>query len=173
MTDEARPPLETHEEFNFYEPGDLRVAEIVRARKVPIPGISPAGSMAPRYIAAFADNMLAFLVSGIIVTGITAKLVPSQWMALQAVAAVGGYLGYFFVFEALISMTPGKLATGVKVCAFDGSRCTPKQVLIRTSFRIIEVNPFTGGLIGALCIVFSRNRQRLGDMVAGTIVVLR
>lgn len=141
-----------------YEPG----------RERPLPGISPVGSMAPRYIAAFVDNLLAFVVAGV-----AAKSLPQQWVVAQTITAVLGYFGYYFVTEALTSMTPGKYFTGVKVYAFDGGRCTLRQVLIRTLFRVIEVNPFGTAIISAISIVATRDRQRLGDMVAGTVVALR
>ncbi len=131
----------------------------------PLPGISPAGSMVPRYIAACVDNLLAIVLAVVI-----AKLLPERWIVVQVVVVIVVYLGYYFVSEALTSMTPAKYFAGVKVCAFDGGRCTARQILIRTLFRIIDVNPICG--IGGIFVVLSPSRQRLGDWVAGTIVVL-
>jgi uncharacterized RDD family membrane protein YckC len=82
------------------------------------------------------------------------------------------YLLYFFVFEAFWSRTPGKYFFGLRVCQSDGSPCTLRSALIRTLFRIFEVNPFVFGVLPAgITIYISKQKQRLGDLVAGTVVV--
>jgi len=135
----------------------------------PLPGVSPIGTTMARHIAAVLDNVLSAVLSIVV-----AKQLPTDWIALQIVTMVVVYLGYYFVFESLLSTTPGKLLTGLKILSFDGERCTVKQILIRTSFRLLEVNPFLlGGLPAAARIVCTRDKQRFGDKLAGTIVVFR
>lgn len=140
-----------------------------RVRSKPLPAVSPAGTTLARHLAATLDSLLS-AVLGIVV----AKQYPPDWYAAQLLTMVVVYLGYYFVFESLLSTTPGKFMTGLKVLAFDGSRCTLKQVLIRTLFRLLEVNPFLlGGLPAAVRIIWTRDKQRFGDKVANTIVVFR
>jgi uncharacterized RDD family membrane protein YckC len=105
---------------------------------------------------------------------VIAKQLPDDMPLWQAGAMVAVYLGFYLTCEAAFSATPGKLLTGLRVMSFDGSRCSVKQAVIRTLFRVVEVNPFVlGGLPAAAQILWTRNKQRLGDRCAGTVVVFR
>jgi len=54
----------------------------------------------------------------------------------------------------------------------DGSPCDWKAALIRGALRLVEVNPILlGGLPAGLAIIASARKQRIGDMLAGTLVV--
>jgi uncharacterized RDD family membrane protein YckC len=120
-----------------------------------------------RYIAAVLDNTVAIVLSLV-----AAKSVSDDLPAVQCLALVGTYLGYYLLSEGFVSRTPGKLLAGLVVIGVDGQRCSWGQVFIRTAFRVLEVNPvILGGIPAALGIVFSRRHQRFGDMVAHTIVV--
>lgn len=130
---------------------------------------SPQGTTIPRHIAGVLDNLLAWFFSIV-----CAKFAPESYPGVQLTVAVLAYLGYFFVFEAVFCTTPAKFMHGLVVRDFAGGRCTIRQTLIRTLFRLIEVNPaLLGALPAAACILWSRNKQRLGDRVAGTVVVMR
>jgi uncharacterized RDD family membrane protein YckC len=80
---------------------------------------------------------------------------------------------HFPVCEWRWGRTLGKLATGLVVVNDKGRWPNPGQALVRTLFRAIEVNPFLfGGLPAGLMVAFTERRQRLGDMVCGTYVIL-
>jgi uncharacterized RDD family membrane protein YckC len=131
------------------------------------PVLSTAHTIIPRQLAAIADNLIAMIL-GVC----AAKFISHDSPGLQTVCFITIYFGYFFVFEALISRTPGKLLTGLKVVRTNGNRISAWHAAIRTTFRIVEVNPaLLGALPAALSIVFSRHNQRFGDKAAGTIVV--
>lgn len=133
------------------------------------PADSPHGTTVARYIAGVLDNLLAFVVSVA-----CAKQLPDSQPALQVLAMVLSYLGYFLIFEGLFCTTPGKFINGLVVRDFHGGRCSFRQTLVRTLFRVLEVNPaFLGFLPAAARIIWSRNNQRFGDKVAGTVVVFR
>lgn len=135
----------------------------------PLPEDSPHGTTVPRHLAAVGDNVLAIVGSVIIM-----KQFPNSLVAIQVAAMVISYLAYYLFFETIFCTTPGKYFTGLTIRDFDGGRCSFRQALIRTLFRIIEVNPLVlGGLPAAACILWSRDKQRLGDKVAGTVVVPR
>jgi uncharacterized RDD family membrane protein YckC len=123
----------------------------------------------PRYFAASAGTLLSIgfaLIAGM--------LVPSGQGAVQAIVLVGVWWGYFLVFELLFSSSIGKLLFGLIIVSVNGDRITRRQAIVRTLFRLLEVNPiFLGGLPAAACIIFSSKRQRFGDMAAGTVVVPR
>jgi uncharacterized RDD family membrane protein YckC len=141
-------------------------AESVREHVVAA-AISTAQTIQPRHLAASFDLIMVFVL--IIVC---AKTIGDKHPIWQAVVIVAAALGYYFLFEGIFSRTPGKLLAGLKVVGKDGRPCTWRQSFIRTAFRVLEVNPiFVGALPAALCIVFSRHNQRIGDKVARTIVV--
>jgi uncharacterized RDD family membrane protein YckC len=103
---------------------------------------------------------------------VAAKSIDAGKPFLQALALVVVFIGYYLVFELLFSRTPGKFVTGLVIVELDGGRCTWRQVLIRTAFRLLEVNPlFLGGLPAALSVIFSKHHQRFGDKFAETLVV--
>lgn len=133
------------------------------------PADSPQGTTMPRHIAGVFDNVLAWILSMV-----AAKQLPDSNVALQILVAVVAYLGYFFLFESLICSTPAKFINGLVIRNFDGGRCSSRQILIRTLFRLLEVNPaFLGFTPAAISIIWSRHKQRFGDKVAGTVVVFR
>lgn len=82
------------------------------------------------------------------------------------------YLLYFFAFEAIWARTPGKFLTRLEVRMSDGTAGTTRAAAIRTLARIIEANPLLlGGLPAAIAILCNKRRQRIGDMIADTVVV--
>lgn len=80
----------------------------------------------------------------------------------------GVYTGYFVFFETFWQgQTPGKRATKIRVVKDDGTPIGLQQAALRALLR-----PFDEFLyIGALLIMFSKREKRLGDLVAGTIVI--
>ena len=129
--------------------------------------LSTVDTVRPRHLAAAMDNVLAMVLAVL-----AAKSVDNSKPILQVTVLVLVFLGYYLVFELLFSRTPGKFVTGLVVVRVDGGRTTWGQVLTRTAFRLLEVNPLLlGGLPAALSILFSRHHQRIGDKVSRTLVV--
>jgi uncharacterized RDD family membrane protein YckC len=129
---------------------------------------SATGTIVPRFLAASVDQVL-----GMVLGVVAAKSLPDSAPIFQFVAATAVFLAYFFLSEWLLSRTPGKFVFGLVVRQKDGDRITAWQSLVRTLFRAVEVNPFLLGAIpAAVCIIFSKQRQRIGDVVGGTVVVL-
>jgi uncharacterized RDD family membrane protein YckC len=103
---------------------------------------------------------------------IAIAFVPESLPQVKAVFFVLVYLAYFVVLEALWSRTLGKFFQGLVVRKLDGNPCDWKAALIRGSLRIFEVNPLLlGGLPAGLVIIASERKQRIGDLLAGTVVV--
>lgn len=120
-----------------------------------------------RLIALFIDHLIALAIMFVAVA-----LVPENFPVVKAVFFFLFYLGYFVVLEALWSRTLGKFFQGLIVRKLDGTRCDLKAALIRSALRIIEVNPILfGGLPAGLVIIASQRKQRIGDLLAGTVVV--
>ena len=79
--------------------------------------------------------------------------------------------GYFIFFEwKMKGQTPGKKIMGVRVMDADGLRLQFSQIVIRNLMRTIDLLPGIY-LIGGTASVLSRQRKRLGDLVANTIVI--
>jgi uncharacterized RDD family membrane protein YckC len=80
-------------------------------------------------------------------------------------------LGYDVLFEVLASgRTPGKRWTGLRVVRTGGEPIRFLASTIRNLFRLIDFLPFSY-LVGSISILVTRRNQRLGDLVAGTLVV--
>jgi uncharacterized RDD family membrane protein YckC len=78
------------------------------------------------------------------------------------------YAGYFVFFETLWQgQTPGKRIAKIRVVRDDGRPVGLQQTTLRALLRPFDELSF----IGALLIIFNRKEKRLGDLVAGTIVI--
>jgi uncharacterized RDD family membrane protein YckC len=75
--------------------------------------------------------------------------------------------GFFIYFEWKKGATPGKRLLGLRVVPLDRTRLTLGQCALRQIMRWVDL-----GLIlpGILSVVLTQKKQRLGDIVAGTIV---
>lgn len=79
---------------------------------------------------------------------------------------------YFLIFEtAMQGQTPGKRALGLKVVGILGNPPGFSQHLIRWMFRLLETPFMLWGIVPVVAIARSPYNQRLGDLVAGTIVI--
>ncbi|QCJ42780.1 RDD family protein [Bacillus sp. S3] len=79
--------------------------------------------------------------------------------------------GYFFAFEYFYGgRTLGKKLVGIRVIQENGHSITLLSSFIRNLIRIIDSLP-TAYFLGIVMIFFHSKHKRLGDLVAGTIVV--
>ena len=111
---------------------------------------------------------LAFqLVPNFISDGTINRL--AQWIwAIQSITTFAIYVGYFVVLETLWrGQTPGKKWTKIRVIRDNGKPERLPQAILRALLRPIDDMLF----IGVFFIIFNKREKRLGDMLAGTIVV--
>lgn len=73
---------------------------------------------------------------------------------------------YFFIWEGATGTTPGKAIHYLRVIKKAGGKANWGQAAIRAVFSLLEDN-----LIGAIVIASTPLKQRIGDLVAGTLVV--
>jgi uncharacterized RDD family membrane protein YckC len=79
--------------------------------------------------------------------------------------------GYFLVSEAAWSgQTLGKRLCHLRVVDLRGGPVSVSQAVLRNLFRIVDFLPICYG-VGMVAIFWSSRDQRLGDLVAGTLVV--
>ena len=76
---------------------------------------------------------------------------------------------YYIVMEKTSGGTLGKKAMGLKVVQKDGAALTWQGSIIRNLLRIID--GLFLYLVGAVAVWVSKEKQRIGDMAAGTLVV--
>jgi uncharacterized RDD family membrane protein YckC len=81
------------------------------------------------------------------------------------------YYGYFAIFESIWNgQTPGKRWTHLRVIHESGRPIAVSQAILRNLVRFVDQLPgvYAVGLVSAL---ISRQNRRVGDIVAGTVVV--
>lgn len=78
---------------------------------------------------------------------------------------------YTLVCESLMEgQTFGKKLMQIKVVKIDGYQASFGDYLIRWIFRLVDILS-NSGIVGLICIVVSKNNQRLGGMASGTAVI--
>jgi len=88
--------------------------------------------------------------------------------AIAALLAFAIYIGYFVVFETWwYGQTPGKRYAKIRVIRDDGQPERLSQATLRSLLRPIDDILF----IGFFCILLSKTEKRVGDWLAGTLVV--
>jgi len=93
------------------------------------------------------------------------------WIIADVLALVIYFL-YHPVLELLMrGRTPGKRKAGARIVTIEGATPTVGSLLLRNLFRLIDGLPGFY-MVGLACCLFTDNRVRLGDMAAGTVLVL-
>jgi len=124
-----------------------------------------------RAVAAIIDTALLFIVGYLIasVTGGTSaqgfQLSGGPFFIWLVIA-----LAYYIVMEAQSGVTLGKRLIGLKVVKLEGGAPLDWQAsIVRNVLRLVDGLFFY--LVGAIVVWTSDKKQRLGDKVAGTVVV--
>jgi uncharacterized RDD family membrane protein YckC len=94
---------------------------------------------------------------------------PEQNVLLWWSLSVVGYTTYSLVMELITRRTVGKVIARVYLLSEAGTRPTAGQILARNLTRLIELMPQFW--IFVVLVVFSRNRQRMGDIFARTVAI--
>jgi len=81
------------------------------------------------------------------------------------------YWGYFAFFESIWSgQTPGKRYAGIRVIKESGGPINAFEAIARNLMRAVDGLPGIYG-VGVVCMMCNQQSRRLGDFVAGTVVV--
>lgn len=131
-----------------------------------------AGLMS-RFLAWFLDSVIALLIAAIVLFFVSLLDIAAKGLG-TALSLVVWFLidwGYMILLEAIWSgQTVGKRVLGLRVIQETGVRVSVTQSLLRNLARPVDRLPFFY-LVGGLFALFSTSQQRLGDLLAGTIVV--
>jgi uncharacterized RDD family membrane protein YckC len=140
----------------------------------------PLAGIGSRFIAILVDYLIwgfVFLILGIV----AAIIIPALHFfgGVSANWAIGIFVlivfllqwGYFALFEAFGNgRTPGKRIARIRVIHQSGRGINFVEALARNLVRFVDYFPGFYA-VGVVAIFLSRRNQRLGDMVAGTLVV--
>lgn len=135
---------------------------------------------------------------GLLLTLVPAGLMPRLWawfidllirgVIIAVISVIGAFFGdagigiimiayflitwlypvYFEVYRR--GMTPGKKQQGIYVCHDDGTPISLPSSMTRNLLRVADFLPI-GFAAGVLTVMFTQRSQRIGDIVAGTLVV--
>jgi uncharacterized RDD family membrane protein YckC len=137
-----------------------------------------------RGLALLIDSLLVMLgialfwfFGSLLATQLLLSIAPSSYggtvVWLLAIAFLGSFLisaGYFVTFETLRQgQTPGKRYTQIRVIRDDGRPIGLTQAALRALLRPLD--DFLFWIVGTVLILFDQNEKRLGDLVAGTLVI--
>ncbi len=141
---------------------------------------SQYASLGSRIVAGLIDYIIMLVIALVIfIITFGSAILSRNWgrfgFSLGWLAGIFGlqfllWLVYFTYFEGNSGQTIGKRVAGIKVVKDNGSNCDYGSALIRTILRIIDRLPFLY-LLGIILIAGTDKKQRLGDMLANTIVV--
>jgi uncharacterized RDD family membrane protein YckC len=140
----------------------------------------PLAGIGSRFIAILVDYLIwgfVFLILGLLAAIIIPALhffggVSANWaIGITLLIVFLLQWGYFALFEAFGNgRTPGKRVAHIRVIHQSGRGINFVEALARNLVRFVDAAP-SFYAIGVVTIFLSKRSQRLGDMVAGTLVV--
>lgn len=118
--------------------------------------------------------VVVLLVGGVVAvrTGIASDISAAWATALVFLLQFVLQWGYYVLWEGLADgQTPGKRQTGLRVVRDGGFSVDFGTSAVRNLLRFVDMQPVLMYGIGLTAAVMSRQGKRIGDMVAGTLVV--
>ncbi len=137
----------------------------------------PLAGIGSRFLALVTDTVFQLVVGfvlfmTVLIVSSSIQRSGSTWLAAMLLG--GSFViqfGYFAFFEAIWrGQTPGKRRENLRVIKDDGSPITVFDAVARNLLRIVDSLPgfYAVGIVSVFC---SGKNKRLGDFLAGTIVV--
>ena len=130
-----------------------------------------------RFVALFVDTVVQGVAEAIVVIALVRSIGVSsatrQYVTVGAISLTTFLVafGYFVLFESLnAGRSPGKAMTGLRVVRTSGGPVALRASLLRNVARLADWLP-SFYVLGTVLILATRHHQRLGDLLAGTLVV--
>jgi uncharacterized RDD family membrane protein YckC len=139
----------------------------------------PLAGIGSRFLALGIDTLLQSILYVLGIFGLVLLPAATSWLrfslslgpALAVLFFFCVYWGYFAFFEALWrGQTPGKRYVGIRVIKETGRPIDAFEAIGRNLMRGIDGLPGFYG-VGLVCMMLNQQHRRLGDFVAGTVVV--
>ncbi len=142
--------------------------------------LGPLAGIGSRFLAVALDTLiqalaglLLLILAAVLAAGI-GEFLPSGSIWTTAVVILVAfclYFGYFAIFEVVWNgQTPGKRLTRLRVIDESGRPVSVYQVIARNLLRIVDQLP-SFYAVAIVSVMLSRQNKRLGDHLAGTVVV--
>lgn len=128
----------------------------------------PEAGVRDRALAYVADFVLVGGALAAVAAGLDRSARDRPWLSAAGATAVATI--YHVTLEGLFGRTAGKALRGIEVRSEGGGPCTLRAAAVRTALRPVDWLP-AGYLVGILAILITGRRQRLGDLLADTVVV--
>jgi uncharacterized RDD family membrane protein YckC len=149
---------------------DWRPSAVVTPEAVPLD--LETASVGSRFLALLIDGAIqAAFLAALFLT--IARLSLPSWVA----ASVGFFgvfaaiWGYPIVLETLWrGRTVGKAALGLRVVTREGGQIGFRHAAIRAALGLVDFI-LSGGAVAVVCVLATADNQRVGDLVAGTLVL--
>lgn len=120
------------------------------------------------------ERVTAYVVDAVAVLGgllaVTRGWSRTRRLVALVVGSLVGATGYHVLFEGATGQTVGKRVVGITVVGVNGDPCSFRAAAVRTVARAVDWLP-AGYFLGFLSMSVTERRQRLGDVVGGTVVV--
>lgn len=131
------------------------------------------GSVGDRIVGSLIDGIIkgayAIIVMAIFVFG-NSKVFSGAYVMFIVLLALP-FIFYNLASELLLNgQSVGKKVMGIKVISLNGEQPSFSQYLNRWLFRLIDFT-FSGYIIGVIMVAATEKKQRVGDLVAGTVLV--
>ncbi len=142
----------------------------------------PLAGIGSRFLAIAIDTLIQaglYLITGLVFL----LLVPAGFSIFSflpktlgpAIAIFVGfaiYWGYFAIFEIIWKgQTPGKRVAGIRVIKESGRSISAFEAIGRNFMRAVDMQPGLLYGVGLVCMMLNKQSRRVGDFVAGTVVV--
>ena len=129
-------------------------------------------------MAVLLDSIIQFLLylaiffgATLIASGPLGRLTERWAAALAIFAGFVVYWGYYAIFESFWKgQTPGKKWAGIRVIKDSGRPITPFEAAARNLIRLVDFMP-SFYAVGLVTMLLNQKHRRVGDYVAGTLVV--
>jgi uncharacterized RDD family membrane protein YckC len=132
--------------------------------------LEPAGA-GSRFLATMIDSLLIYGLTGLILVAAMAFLPQAVAAAIFITSSFLLTWGWHVWFEARRNgRSPGKKALSLRVVDSRGLPVSLHQALVRNIVRVVDFLPLFYGVAG-LCATIDPAGRRLGDLVAGTLVI--
>lgn len=134
--------------------------------------------------ASFATRIVSAVIDGVLqLTLLIGGILSVAWFADRAalddgllaagvlLASVLAYVGYPVLSELLLrGRSVGRLVMGTRVVRDDGGPVHVRQSVLRAVMAMFEIWSTTGA-VALVCSVIDRRSRRIGDLLAGTMVI--
>ena len=125
-----------------------------------------------RLLLALAWVLLGLLIRLLVPSGRDTPLTAALVVFAVFVPAAVIYFFYHPILEvAMRGRTPGKRMAGARIVTREGATPGTGALLIRNLFRIIDSLPSLY-VVGLVCCLVTAQRVRIGDLAAGTVLVV-